>query len=186
MIPIDSRFCSYCSVDLSHPAAPFELGGNPDAGTAVLGQRQWNGGTHGGGRDRTQAQPRGKHGRHHMRHPLLLIAAIFAISFIIKMIIVNEMTPDTPADDGTGSTAAPDATGPNAYGGDVRLATLRQALDDAGYRSVRFRLNGNVLEIWGTVPDEFDRVNVQALVYRSVGIVLLQDNLRVGNEYAAP
>ncbi len=166
--------------------APFELGGNADAETAVLDGRQWNHRTSRGGRDRTQAQFGGRRSRRHLRHPLLLIVAIFAISFIIRMIILNEVTPAAPAGDESGSSAAPGATVPDADSSDARLANLRQALDNAGYRSVRFRLNGNVLEVWGTVPDEFDRVNVQALIFRSVGIVLLQDNLRVSSTYAEP
>jgi len=186
MIPIDSRFCSYCAADLRHSMAPFELGGNADAETAILDGRQWNYRTSRSDRDRTRAQFGGKRRRRHLRHPLLLIAAIFAISFIIRMIILNETTPAVPPGDESGSSSAPGAIMPYGDAGDARLATLRQALDDAGYGSVHFKMNGDVLQVWGTVPDEIDRVNVQALIFRSVGIVLLQDNLQVNNTYAEP
>ena len=185
-IPIDSRFCSYCAVDLRHSIAPFELGGNADAETAVLDGRQWNHRVSRGGRDRTQAQTSRKRSRHPLRHPLLLIAAILAIWFVVKLIIANQIPSDAPAGGDSGAATAPGAAVPDADRSDVRLATLRKALDDAGYRSVRFRLNGDVLQLWGTVPDEFDRVKVQALVFRSIGVVLLQDDLRVGNAYAEP
>ena len=186
MIPIDSRFCSYCAVDLRHRAAPFELGGSAEAETAILGNRQWPGATEGGGGGRTQAPMRRRPPQRHLRHPLLIIAAIFAISFIIRMIIINETaSTTTPGDEGS-SSVAPDGTGPDAYGGDARLAALRQTLDNAGYRSVNFRMSGDVLQLWGTVPDEFARANVQALVFRTVGVVLLQDNMRVRGEYAEP
>jgi serine/threonine protein kinase len=191
MIPLDSRFCSYCAVDLRHSTDPFQLGGDAEAETVILNGRQWNHRTSGGVHDRTQTPLGGKRPRRGLRHPLAIIAAIFAISFLIKMFLLNEMTPAAPSGDESGSAAPPgatapegDATAPDAIG-DTRLAALRQALDDAGYRSVRFRLNGDVLEVWGTVPDEFDRAAVQTLIL-SVGIVRYQDNMRVHDEYAEP
>jgi len=185
LIPIDSRFCSYCAADLRHSMEPFELGARADAETIVLDDRH--------------RKDRIKHGRRHRRHPqfddyrsrrrrhpILIIAAIFAISFLIRMIILNATAPASPAGDVSGSAAPPGAIVPDGDSGDVRFATLRQALDESGYRSVRFRMNGDILEIWGTVPDEYDRVNVQALIFRNIGVVLLQDNLRVRHAFAEP
>jgi len=69
---------------------------------------------------------------------------------------------------------------------DARLSALRQALDDAGYENVQFRLDGDTLELWGTVPSEFDRVAVQTIVFRTAGIAQMQDNMRVHDIDAEP
>jgi hypothetical protein len=165
---------------------PFELGGNADAETVVLDGRHRNRHTHRGPRDRAQGQSGGRRSRRRVHRPLLLIAAVFAISFIIKMIILNATAPTAPAGDESGSTAPSSVTAPDGNASDARLANLRQTLDEAGYRDVNFRLNGDVLEVWGTVSDELDRVEVQALIFRSTGITLLDENLRVSNTYAEP
>jgi hypothetical protein len=99
---------------------------------------------------------------------------------------LNQTTPAAPTGDDSGSIAPPGTTGPDGETGDVRLTALREALDNAGYRNVRFRMNGGVLQVWGTVPDEFDRINVQMLIFRTTGITLLDDKLRVHDVYAEP
>jgi len=186
-IPIDSRFCSYCAVDLRHSMEPCQLGGNADAETAVLDGRDRNHRTSRRGPDRTRMQSGGQRSRRRrIRHPFLLIAAIFAISFIVRMILVNQTTPAAPAGDDSGSIAPPGTIAPPGGTRDARLVALRQALSDAGYRDVRIRLNDGVLEVSGTVPDEFDRINVQMLIFRTTGITLLNDKLRVRDVYAEP
>jgi hypothetical protein len=131
-------------------------------------------------------ESRGHRKRNRFRHPFLIIAAIFALSFIIKMIILNTAVPASPAPDDSGSIAP---SGDAPAGGDMRdarLSALRQALDDAGYENVQFRLDGDTLELWGTVPSEFDRVAVQTIVFRTAGIAQMQDNMRVHDIDAEP
>ena len=180
IIPVDSRFCSHCAVDLRHTLNSFEMGSSADAETSILNRRHPHHPTLRGHRDRTQAQSGGRRSHRRIRRPILIIAAIFAISFfIIKMISWNATVPASPSPYDSGSAAPP---GADAAGGDLRdarLSALRQALDDASYESVQFRMNGDTLELWGTVPSEFDRVNVQAIVFRTAGIALLRNNLRV-------
>jgi serine/threonine protein kinase len=185
MIPIESRFCSYCAADLRHPMDPFELGGTADADTIVLDDRHRKRRIKSGRRAHYHPQYEDRRSRRRFRHPLLLIAAIFAISFIVKMIILNANAPAAPAGSDSGFAAPPGGYVPDGAD-DVRLAALRQALDESGYRNVRFRMSGDILQVWGTVPDEFDRVNVQVLVFRNIGVVLLQDNLRVRHGFAEP
>ena len=36
MIPVDSRFCSYCAADLRHTLNAFEMGSIAEAETAIL------------------------------------------------------------------------------------------------------------------------------------------------------
>lgn len=170
MIPIDSRYCSFCAADLRHADEPFRLGGDPAAETIVLGS---------GGRNRTAGNgragtmPGGGAARRHrgIRRPLLILAAIFAISFIVRMLLINETAPATPAGDESGSIAPPAASGSTADGD--RAARLRDALDNAGYRDVRFRLNGNEVVVWGTVRDDFDLANVQLLIFQNTGIAMI-------------
>jgi len=69
---------------------------------------------------------------------------------------------------------------------DARLSTLRQALDDAGYENVQFRMNGDVLALTGTIPSEADRVIVEVLASRATGGIPLRDNLRVHDDFAEP
>jgi serine/threonine protein kinase len=185
LIPIDSRFCSYCAADLRHPMEPFELGGGSEAETIVLDDRHRHDRIKHGRRDRRRRQFDDDRPRRR-RHPILIIAAIFAISFIIRMIILNATAPAAPTGDVSGSAAPPEEIAPDGDSDEVRLTMLRQALDESGYRDVRFRMDGHVIQLWGTVPDEFDRVNVQMLVFQNIGIVTLQDNLRVRHVLAEP
>ena len=187
MIPIESHYCSYCAADLRHSMEPFELGGGgAEAETIILDDRHRKDRIKHGHRNRPHPQFENHRRRRGLRHPLLLIAAIFAISFIVKMIILNATAPASPAGDESGSIAPPETVPPDDATNEARLAALRQTLDESGYRNVRFRMNGDILQVWGTVPDEFDRVNVQMLVFRSVGVVLLQDNLHVRHVFAEP
>ena len=187
MIPIDSRFCSYCAAALGPSGQPYQLGANAEAETAVLGGADRILRTRRGARDRTQTQyPSHRARRSGLRHPIVIIAAIFAISFILKMILVNQMTPAAPTADDSGSLAPPGTAGAEGESRDVRLTRLRKALDDAGYSGVNFRMNGDVLLVWGTVSNEFDRARVQIVIFQNTGIVALDDRLRVREVAAEP
>jgi serine/threonine protein kinase len=186
MIPVDSRFCSYCAADLRDSGKSFQMGSSADAETTILARRHSSKWTGQGRPDRARVESRGHRKRNRFRHPFLIIAAIFALSFIIKMIILNTAVPASPAPDDSGSIAP---SGDAPAGGDMRdarLSALRQALDDAGYENVQFRLDGDTLELWGTVPSEFDRVAVQTIVFRTAGIAQMQDNMRVHDIDAEP
>jgi len=65
-------------------------------------------------------------------------------------------------------------------------ANLRAALDAEGYTSVQFRIEGDTVDLWGTVPSEFDRMAVQAIVFTTTRIISLQDHIRVQDEYGGP
>ncbi len=176
MIPVDSRFCSYCAADLRHTLNAFELGA--DAETAILNRGPAPSQTRRGYRDRTREHAGSNRTRRRIRHPLLIIAAIFALSFIIKMIVLNVTAPAAPPPEDSGSIAPPDTAPSGDDIRDARLSALRQELDDEGYENVQFRMNGDVLYLWGTVPTEFDRGFVLTLVLRN-GIARIQNSLRV-------
>jgi serine/threonine protein kinase len=179
IIPVDSRFCSYCAADLRHELDPFQLGHDPDAETRILGNRHQAQHASRNHHHRTQAQTGTQGSRRRVHRSLLMVAAILAISFIVARIIWNATVTLSPSADGSGSLVPPGVVAP---GGDAlgdRLTALRQALDDSGYTAVQFRMDGDTLELWGTVPSEFDRVTVQAIVFKSTGLVLLRDRIRV-------
>jgi serine/threonine protein kinase len=186
MIPVDSRFCSYCAADLRQTLNSFEMGPSPEAETSVLNRHPPDRSTRLRHGDRTPKESGSHRTRRRFRHPLLIIAAIFVLSFIIKMIILNANVPASAPPDDSGSIAPSGAVAPGGNVRDARLSMLRQALDDAGYGGVQFRMNGDTLQLWGTVPSEFDRVLVQTIVFKTSGIALVQDNLHVHDVDAEP
>ena len=111
----------------------------------------------------------------------MIVLAIFLISFIVRTIILNSTVPASPPPYDSGSIAPPASDLR-----DARLSTLRQALDDAGYENVQFRMNGDVLELSGTIPSEADRAVAEILASRATGGIPLRDNLRVRDVFAEP
>jgi hypothetical protein len=91
---------------------------------------------------------------------------------------LNVTVPAAPPPEESGSIAPPDTAPSGDDIRDARLSALRQELDDEGYENVQFRMNGDVLYLWGTVPTEFDRGFVLTLVLRN-GIARIQNSLRV-------
>ncbi len=197
-IPADSRFCSYCASDLrllsplSRPAAANdetvllsgghlpETLGSPSLGTypplnPSFGVRRRNG----------------------LRRPFVVLALIFAAGFIAAELIKSVSRTDNPMPPGysTGSDEDPEtmprahaAVPPGEYSGydepgsmreRSRLAALRYELDKQGYSSVKFRLDGDTLVVYGSVPSDFDRTTVQLICYTTTGVLSLSDNLTV-------
>jgi serine/threonine protein kinase len=181
MIPAESRFCSYCAADLRHTLNAFEMGSSADAETAIL-NRGHSRSTRGGRRDRGQEESGGRRSHRRLRHPLLIVVAIFVISFVVRTIVLNSNVPASPPPYDTGSIVPPASSDLR----DARLSTLRQALDDAGYENVQFRMHGDVLELSGTVSSEPDRDIVKVLALRATGGLPLRDNMRVHDVFADP
>ena len=102
----------------------------------------------------------------------------------------NSINAANNADSTSGSAAAPDAPAPGSgaapEGEDLRLVALRQALDASGYANVRIAIDGDTVDLWGTVPTEFDRAQIQALVFSTTGMISLRDHLRVHDDFAGP
>lgn len=183
MIPVDSRFCSYCAADLTHTLNTFEMGSSTDAETVILNRGRGHAqSSRRGARDRMRDEAGGRRSHHRWRHPFLIVAAIFAISFIIRTIVLNSTVPASPPPYDSGSSVLP----PDGALRDARLSTLRQALDDAGYENVQFRMRGDVLELTGTIPSEAHRVIVEVLAARATGGIPLRDRMRVHDDFADP
>ncbi len=63
----------------------------------------------------------------------------------------------------------------------LRLEAFRAALATFGLTGVRFRMVGDTMELWGTVPDETDKATVRMLALNVAGVASLRDNIRVQN-----
>jgi hypothetical protein len=135
--------------------------------------------------------------RYGLRQRLLIIAAIFVAGFLIEKFLAY-VTTDTTEPPGDTGSAAPSSISPPSARSDIppepgapealstRLANLRQALNASGYTSVHFRVEGDTVDLWGTVPSEWDRVAVQTIVFTTTGMISLRDHVRVQDEYSGP
>ena len=169
-IPVDSRFCSFCSARL-----PYLLGADNvahEAETVTLGELPEP--LEFPNEQRPPHQPR----RRSPGFYYLVLAGLFAMVFVLTSMIARTMMertePSTPD--------VPEANVPAA----ARLQALRQELDADGYKNVSFRLDGDTLIIWGTVSSDFDRANVRWLAFRVAGIVSIVDHLQVHDALAEP
>ncbi len=135
--------------------------------------------------------------RYGLRQRLLIIAAIFVAGFLIAKFFAHVTTDTTEPPGDTGSAAPSSISPPSARSGispepaapemaSPRVTALRAALDAQGYTSVQFRIEGDTVDLWGTVPSEFDRMAVQAIVFTTTRIISLQDHIRVQDEYGGP
>jgi hypothetical protein len=68
----------------------------------------------------------------------------------------------------------------------ARLEAFRAALDASGNSGVHFRMIGDTMELWGTVPSAADKAMVQMLALNVAGVVSLKDRIRVQNGSAGP
>lgn len=207
-IPADSRFCSYCAADLRMPGSPPAFAVDPNDETVILSAPhelaetppasgpQASPQAH----SRTYRITRAAHGRirrrNAFRRPFLMLVLIFAAAFIAMRLIQSTAENTAPAGSDTGSIegsgiAPPAAPGAAPEPGEgpseldkppspaERLAALRKALNLRGYTSVRFRMEGDTIVLWGTVRSDFDRATVQMLCNDIAGFYSLSDRLRV-------
>jgi hypothetical protein len=213
VIPADSRFCSYCAADLRLPGSPPAFAVDPNDETVLLSAPRSSAGTHsasgtqaGPGRHHGVYRiGRTMDGRTRRRsgfgRPFLLLVLIFVAAFIVMRLIQSTTENTAPAGYDTGSSEGPGIVPPSARsaapepgeslpepGGPPspaeRLAALRQALDQRGYGSVRFRMEGDTIVLWGTVRSDFDRATVQMLCNNIAGFYSLSDRLQVMDEGA--
>jgi len=118
----------------------------------------------------------------------MLLVAIFALSFVAMKIsrAINENT--APAEYGSSAEdprgfapAIPPSDDDEIDDSSTRLAAFRAALDASGYTKVRFRVEGDTMDLWGSVPTLHDRAMVQMLCVTTTGIYSLRDRLKVDN-----
>jgi serine/threonine protein kinase len=172
-IPLDSRFCSYCSAPLSMAAAPGDA-------TVILSSAGNRIGTGPTPFDSPREQARRSRRRSGLRYPVLIFGLII-VTALFAMRQVQRTEPDSTAPSGYAGT---NPTGPGASPlMRLQLSMLRQALDDQGYAGVHIGLDRNVVVLSGTIPSESDRANIQ-LICMETGVLSFRDNLRVHDERA--
>jgi len=119
-----------------------------------------------------------------MRRPLLLLVLIFLGGFILMRLIRSAISQNsTPPSYDTGSSGGAEGSAPSAPEGpfaDARLTVLRQQLNANGYASVQFRPNGDAIELWGTVPSNFDLSRVE-MICMSAGFPTLEVHVKVAD-----
>jgi predicted Ser/Thr protein kinase len=191
-IPSDSRFCSFCGADLSVALGADAAPVSHEADTVVLSLPP---------RERPRTPPPGArlyHRTRGMRRPILLLVLIFAGAFAaVKFISCLSMisggspyanrapvappmpAPAAPAYPGYGAPPAADYRA-------ARLTAFRQALDIRGYNDVRFKMIGDTMQLWGTVPDSWDHIQVEILANTIVGVVSFDDHIEVRDASAPP
>jgi len=192
LIPDDSRFCSFCGTNLGpHALHDGTADGSSEAATIVLRESP-EPLVYSPPRPRDAGGDVNRHVRSEPRHSrfalgVFITLVLFVIAFGITAAVnyFHELT--GPDQESSGIAPLPDYRSPDAAEPEHRTARakmLRHALDVAGYRQVHFQLEGDTAILWGRVPSQFDRVQIQVLAV-SVGIVSLEDHIIVsGSPYA--
>lgn len=180
-IPADSRFCSYCAADLRRVLGPAEVASDPNADTAELPNLRSE-------TRRDSASRARRYSRNAaLRNPFVVLAAIFAIALAVMRLFAGLATLD--------NDTTPPASGRAASGGsgesepahrDPRSLAIRHALDSHGYTNVHFKMDGDTIVLWGSVPTEDDRIMVQTIVFTVGKIFSLEDHINVRDEFAGP
>lgn len=67
-----------------------------------------------------------------------------------------------------------------------RLAAFRRALNMRGFNTVQFRMVGSTMQLWGTVPDDWSHIQVEAMANAIVGVVSFDDHIQVRNGFGSP
>jgi serine/threonine protein kinase len=185
-IPVDSNFCSFCAADVTGRLRPLDHSDH-EARTIVLDDVAERGSFPG------PIFPSRARRRRRPRTILLLVAGFFALGY---MMFRSSRPPEPSSSDepapGYGgavppapdSGASPDASEPAHT--DPREVALRQALNSQGYNSVHFKIDGDTILLWGTVPTEADRIMVQTQVFLIAHIFSLEDHIQVRDTFAEP
>jgi serine/threonine protein kinase len=193
-IPSDSHFCSFCGADLAmEPQTNAPV--SHEAETVVLSVPP---------PPRPRSVPPGvlRYQRaRSMRRPVLVLVLIFmgafaAVRAVSCMNQSGESSPDTSRAVTPPPVAAPAVPANPDYSGTpppasefrtARLAAFREALNMRGYTGVQFRMVGDTMQLWGTVPDELDPPQVEVLAMSIVGVVSFDARgLRVQDSSGGP
>jgi len=184
-IPVDSNYCSFCAADVTGRLSALDRGAHPEAQTIVLDD---------------VASPREYPGpifhRHRRRrHPARTLALVIGGFFLIGYMMFHSSQPQpSDGDAGPDYGAVPAVPNPGApvpgepaepTHTEPREIALRRALDAQGYNSVRFKMDGDTIILWGTVPTEADRLMVQTQIFLVARIFSIEDHIQVRDNFFA-
>lgn len=179
-IPTDSRFCSFCGVDVTQSIDGNGSGVSPDAATVVLsnptparGAGAATGASEGG-----YHVWRDKRRNHGLKYLAFMLIAIFAIAFGVTAILSyrGQQRISQPVSPPVVPGYAP--PGVSSYGS-ASATALRLALNAAGYNGVRFQIRGDTVILWGSVPDYSAIDNIQLIIFTVVPNVSSIDETRL-------
>jgi len=185
-IPVDSNFCSFCAANVTGRLSVPDRGATPEARTIVLDDVASAGDFPG---------PIFHERRRRRRHPARLMTLVVAGFFLIGYLIFHPSQPQpTDGDTGPGPDygsvpSVPDGGAPDAsepVHTEPREAALREALNEQGYGSVHFKMDGDTIILWGSVPTEADRLMVQTQIFLVARIFSIEDHIQVRDTFAEP
>ena len=186
-IPVDSNYCSFCAADVTGRLSGLDRGATPEAQTIILDD---------------VASPREFPGpifqeHRRRRRPARTLALVVGGFFLLGYLIFHSSQPQ-PSDGDTGpgpdfgsvpAVPNPDAPVPGEPAEpahtEPREIALRRALDAQGYNSVRFKMEGDTIILWGSVPTEADRLMVQTQIFLVARIFSIEDHLQVRDNFFA-
>jgi serine/threonine protein kinase len=196
-IPSDSRFCSFCGADVGVALGEAGVAANHEAETVVLSVPSST-------ERRPYVPPRGArlyHRTHGARGLILMLVLIFVSAFATVKVVsclsfvgdnppeatrADAPVPEVPAPEAAPDVPAPDSPPATSEFLAARLEAFRAALDASGNSGVHFRMIGDTMELWGTVPSAADKAMVQMLALNVAGVASLKDRIRVQNGPAGP
>jgi serine/threonine-protein kinase len=190
-IPSDSRFCSFCGGNLIVPLGSNAAPVSNEADTVVLSMPS---------RHTPRTPPPGARlydSVRTVRRPILILVLIFVGAFaavkIVSCLNVNSngspyanRGAEAPPATARAAPAFPGAEPPVPEFLAARLAAFRRALNMRGYSGVQFRMVGSTMQLWGTVPDAWSHIQVEAMANAIVGVVSFDDHIQVRNALGTP
>jgi hypothetical protein len=181
-IPVDSNYCSFCAADVTGRLSAPDRGAH-EAQTIVLNDVAAPG----------EFPGPILHERRRRRHHARTLALVAGGFFLIGYLMFHSSQPQ-PSDGDTGPDygAVPGVPNGGAPGPaepvhtEPREIALRRALNAQGYASVHFRMEGDTIVLWGTVPTEVDRLMVQTQIFMFARIFSIEDHIQVRDTFAEP
>ena len=191
-IPVDSNFCSFCAADVTGRLRTPAMRSRRARGADDRARRR----RFAGANFRVRSFMSVVAGGIPARSLALVIGGFFLIGYLMFPFVAAAAVRrrhrtrlrlgPVPSDAEPGWRRAPREP-PEPAHTEPREVALRQALNAQGYDSVHFKMEGDTIMLWGTVPTEADRLMVQTQIFLVARIFSIEDHLQVrDNVFAEP